>query len=132
LICKKGYSGVVEGKMNKEGNKRMLFPWLHMLFIIAVISVVTLIILLQIPSSEDEQYLQDKIDNMNDVSDQYRMGWKDCIKALHNWKRRATNATASAAVWITLPIQNNNWILFTYKGTDIVQQHLISLVWGVK
>jgi len=101
-------------------------------FGIIVIVFIGIIAYLSYPFDEDEQYLQDKIDNMDDVSDKYRMGWKDCIKALHNWKRRATNATASAAVWITLPIQNNNWILFTYKGTDNVQQHLISILQGIK
>lgn len=40
-------------------------------------------------------HLKDVIlDKEDDVSDDYWLGWNDCIQELEVWHRRATNATA--------------------------------------
>lgn len=77
----------------KQTLKNSLFPTI--ILVVAVFIVCGLIFILQIPSVQDEQYLQKKIDNTYGISREYRMGWEDCITALHNWKYRVTNITTS-------------------------------------
>lgn len=81
--------------MNNTKEKKEGFPWFTILLIIATLSIISVIVYLHIPHHPEEEHLQDTIDNMDDVSEEYRLGWNDCIRALHKFNRMVTNITGS-------------------------------------
>lgn len=81
--------------MNNTKEEKEGFPWSVIILAIAAFVIISTLIYLQIPHHPEEEHLQNTIDNMNEVTDEYRQGWNDCIKALHKFNRMATNMTGS-------------------------------------
>jgi len=79
----------------EEERKVEGFPWGIVILMFAVFIIIGALVYFQIPHHPEEEHLQDKIDNMENVTDEYRQGWNDCIRALHKFNRMVTNITGS-------------------------------------
>ena len=80
----------------KEERKVKGFPWSVFILMVAVFIIIGALVCFQIPRHPEEEYLQDRIDNKVNVTDEYRLGWNDCVRALRVFNRLATNMTGSA------------------------------------
>lgn len=80
---------------NIKEEEKERFPLGIVVLMVAVFIIIGALVYLQIPQHPEEEYLQDRIDNMENVSGEYRLGWNDCVRALCVFNRLATNITGS-------------------------------------
>jgi hypothetical protein len=71
------------------------FPWSVVIILAILFIIICVLMCIQLPYHPEEDYLQERIDNKVDVSDEYRQGWNDCVDALRYFNRMARNVTRS-------------------------------------
>lgn len=86
-----------KGKQKTEETKLGLHGMLVLILMFGLI--IGLIVLtswyFSLPHEDEPEYLQEIIDNKTNVSNEYRLGWEQCIKALINYRVRVTNVTTA-------------------------------------
>jgi hypothetical protein len=74
-------------------------PWLVIIAIIIaiMISIFTFAEAVRMLDKSALDYLHNKIDNMENVSDDYKKGWNDCINEFKKWMNRTLDTTPQPA-----------------------------------
>ena len=82
----------------KEETKNKITPILITVgAVIVVISIPAFLMLDDMDMQWEIDYLKDELSHKDNVSEEYRQGWLDCVDALHDIRWRMENMTSQMA-----------------------------------